>query len=318
MKEVVFVRKNMDKWQKVQAAAAALGNFHPEQIADMYLDISADLAFAQTHYPDSDIIPYLNSLALKLHNKIYGNKQHRASQILRFWTHDIPTEIYKHRNMMLISLIIFLLFTFVGVISTVGEETFATNILGQGYVDMTLKNIERGAPMDVYGNSPSDDMFVGITLNNILVSFRVYVSGLMTCFLAGLILIYNAVMCGTFMAFCYQHGVLTDCLMAMWMHGVIEITSIIIAGGAGLVLGGGWMFPGSMPRMQSFRECAKSSIKIIIGLVPLFIIAGFIESYVTRHQDASVAFRLGIIIGSVILMAFYFIYLPYRRGHNGK
>lgn len=312
MKEVVFIRKNIDKWSEAQLTVVSSDRIEPEKLADMYLDISADLAYAQTHYPESDIVPYLNSIALKMHNNIYGKRQQQWNSLIRFWTLEIPTEVYRHRKFMLISIAIFLVANVIGIVSTLGDPHFAVDIMGQDYIDMTLRNIKNGNPMAVYGSDDSAQMMVGITMNNIFVSFRAYILGIFTCFATGLILLYNGVMCGTFMTFCYEQFVLSDCLLAMWMHGVIEITSIVIAGGAGLILGSGWMFPGSLPRGTSFRLAAKSSAKISMGLVPFFIIAGFIESYVTRYTDAPLEFRLGVILCSIVLMLFYFVYLPWK------
>lgn len=313
MKEILFIQKNIDKWREAQKVSRNINSNDPGTIAEIYQDVSADLSFAQTHYPGSDIIPYLNSIALTLHNAIYGHKQQRISTMLKFWTHEIPHEMYRNRSMMILSLSIFLISTIIGIASTLGDEHFPVQIMGQGYIDMTLENIKNGDPMAVYSFGDSNDMMIGITLNNIGVSFMAYVSGMLTCFFTAMLLLTNGVMLGTFLTFCYQQGVLYECMMAVWMHGVIEISSIVIAGGAGLTLGKGWLFPGTLPRITSFKLNAKSSIKIILGLIPMFIIAGFIESFVTRHTDAPFAFRISVILLSALFILFYFVYLPIKR-----
>lgn len=296
----------------------ALDAKEPSVIAGAYEDVSADLAFAQTHFPDSDIVPYLNALALVLHNKLYGHKLHRMSQIKQFWTKEIPMEVYRNRWMLVLALVVFVAAVGIGVFSTIGDPDFVRKIMGDSYVEMTLRNIENGDPMAVYGNETSRSMMVGITLNNIWVSFYTYVSGMLTCFSTAYFMIVNGVMCGSFMTFCYQNGVLTDCLLSMWLHGVLEITAIIVAGGAGMTLGRGWLFPGTYPRLQSFVASAKSSVKIIVGLVPFFIVAGFIESYITRHSEMHAALKLMIIGISLVFVVFYFVYLPWKRGLESK
>jgi len=316
MKEVVFVRKNIEKWREARELTNNLDSTAPDIIADTYLEVSADLAFAQTHYPDSEIVPLLNGIALTLHNRIYGYRQQRWGRIAQFWWKEIPHEVYRHRWLILISLGLLVLSALLGIVSTMADHGFARDILGSGYVEMTLKNIKRGEPMGVYGSSSSHTMMVDITLNNIGVSFGCYLAGMFTCFGTALVLVRNGVMLGTFMTFCQQQGVLGDCLMAMWLHGVFEITAIVIAGGAGLILGCGWLFPGSLPRGTSFRLGAKSSVKIIVGLIPLFVIAGFIESFITRHTHAPFALRLGLILLSLALVVFYFVYLPYKQRHG--
>lgn len=316
MKEVVFVRYNIDKWTEASRLVKNLAAASPEKIADTYLDVSADLAFAQTHYPDSEIVPLLNGIALSLHNQIYGYKLQRWRRVVNFWWQEIPQEVYRHRKLVILSFVLMVLSALLGIISTIADPHFANDIMGDSYIDMTLKNIANGEPMGVYGSKTTHNMMLQITLNNISVSFFCFVTGILTCFFPALILVRNGVMLGTFMTFCQQHGVLSDCLMAMWLHGVFEITAIVIAGGAGLILGSGWLFPGSLPRGTSFRLAAKSGVKIIVGLIPFFVVAGFIESYITRHTNAPYGLRLLLILGSLALVIFYFVYLPYKQGHG--
>jgi len=313
MKEVVFVRRNVEKWRKANELISKMGEKSPEEIADTYLEISADLAFARTHYPDSNVVPLLNNLTLRLHNNIYGNRPQRLRRIITFWTQEIPAEIYRQRRFVLISLVIFVCAVALGAISYFADNSFAETVMGKGYIETTLKNIEQGRPMGIYGTDQEYNMMFFITFNNICVSLIAYVSGLFTYFFPGLMMVRNGIMLGAFMAFFSNHGLLSECLMALWMHGVLEITALIIAGGAGLVLGCGWLFPGSLPRVTSFRLNARSSLKIIIGILPVWICAAFIESYITRHTNSPIGFRLGIIIASLVFVVYYFIYLPYRQ-----
>lgn len=316
MKEVVFVRKNINKWTEAGELVKNLSKASPDKIADTYLDVSADLAFAQTHYPDSEVVPLLNGIALSLHNQIYGYKLQRWRRIVRFWMEEIPQEVYRHRGLIGLSVLLMFVSALLGVISTIARPDFAVDIMGEGYVNMTLKNIAAGQPMDVYGREETHTMMLQITFNNIEVSFFCYITGILTCFFPTMIIVRNGVMLGTFMTFCQQHQVLGDCLMAMWMHGVFEITAIMVAGGAGLILGSGWLFPKSLPRGTSFRLAAKSSGKIIVGLIPFFIVAGFIESYITRHTHAPFGLRLAVILLSLAWVLYYFIYLPYKQRHG--
>lgn len=318
MKEGLFIKKNLEKWKKISLMVRKDKRHDPLLIARAYEEVSADLAFVQTNYPMSDIVPFLNSLALNLHTSIYGSEKKEWTRLITFWTKDVPLEVYRCRKMMYVSVLIFVLSIILGILSTVFIPDYARYIMGDRYIDMTLNHIEHGMPMNVYNLQGQTDMFFSITVNNIMVSLNVLVSGLLTCFSTGVVLLHNGVMVGTFMTFCHQHGVLLDCLMALWLHGVIEITSIIVAGGAGLTLGKGWLFPGTYPRMESFKMAAKSATKVVIGLIPCFIMAGFIESFCTRHTEWPMALRLLFIIASIIFVTVYFIYLPKKVGQNGE
>ena len=88
--------------------------------------------------------------------------------------------------------------------------------------------------MAVYKSMNETEMFLGITLNNIKVSFIAFVMGIFTAFGTGYILLRNGVMLGTFHAFFASHGLLTESLATIWIHGTFEIFSIIVAGAAGI------------------------------------------------------------------------------------
>jgi uncharacterized membrane protein SpoIIM required for sporulation len=91
-----------------------------------------------------------------------------------------------------------------------------------------------------------------------------------------------------------------------------------VAGAAGLAIGNGWLFPGTYSRLYSFRRGAKRGLKIVMGTVPLFCVAGFIESFMTRHTEWPDAIRLTIILLSATFIIYYYVVLPYLRNKNIK
>ncbi|MDR0893239.1 MAG: stage II sporulation protein M [Mediterranea sp.] len=317
MKEVTFIRRNIDKWKETEKVVDNAASQSPDVLADTYTDLTADLAFSQTHFPNSRITIYLNNLASALHNTIYRNKREKWSRIATFWSREVPASMYGARRELLTSFLIFLACALIGALSTLGDPDFARLIMGNGYIDMTLNNIARGEPMGVYAGGSESSMFLHITFNNIMVSFNCFIMGLFTSFGTGYMLFWNGVMIGSFEAFLYQHNVLWESALAIWLHGTLEISAIIVASAAGLVLGNGWLFPGTYSRGESFRRGAKRGLKIVVGTMPIFILAGFIESFLTRHTHLPDALRLGIILLSLTFVIFYYIYLPYKNQRHG-
>ncbi|MCR5076796.1 MAG: stage II sporulation protein M [Prevotella sp.] len=316
MKEILFIRNNIEKWRAVEELIENVSFESPDRLADVYSDLTADLAFSQTHYPRSRITIYLNNLASALHNEIYRNKREKWSRLLTFWTQEVPDVMWKERRLLLVSAVIFMASVLIGVVSTLGDASFPRLILGDGYMDMTLENMAKGEPMGVYGSEEEGRMFLGITLNNIMVSFNMFVSGVLTSFMPGFQLFQNGIMVGCFDTFFFQHGMLGESLLATMLHGTLELSSIIVAGAAGLAMGNGWLFPGTYSRLVSFQRGARRGMKIVVGTVPLFILAGFIESFITRHTEINDYLRLAVILGSLAFVVFYFIYLPYKRNHR--
>ncbi|MCG8701552.1 MAG: stage II sporulation protein M, partial [Bacteroidales bacterium] len=184
-------------------------------------------------------------------------------------------------------------------------------ILGDRYVNMTLENIHNDDPMAVYKESGQGIMFLQITYNNILVSLRTFIFGLFFGIGSLLSMLHNGIMVGTFQYFFVEKGLFRESALTIWQHGTLEIASIIIAGGAGLVLGKGLIFPGTYTRFQALRISARRGIKIMIGIIPIFILAAFIESYFTRHTDIGDFFRVLSILLSLTFVVGYFVIYPW-------
>ena len=316
MKEVSFIRQNIEKWRALEPVIDTASKQDPGRLADAYLEITTDLSFSRSHYPRSRITIYLNNLASALHNTLYKNKKESSSRIWNFWKTEVPLVMYESRKELLYSFLIFIISAAIGCLSTLNDDTFARLILSGGYVDMTLQNIEEGNPMGVYDEMSPVSMFFMIVSNNIRVSFIVFVLGILTGFGTGLTLLSNGIMIGTFQTFCFQQQIGMESMMAIWLHGTLEISAIIIAGAGGLALGNGWLFPGTYSRGYAFRQGAKRGLKIVIGTVPVFVFAGFVESFLTRYTSAPYVLRGGFILLSLTFVIYYYIYLPKRLSHG--
>ena len=317
MKEVFFIRQNIDKWKSLEKVVDQASMHNPAELADAYTEITTDLSFSRAHYPKSRITIYLNNLASALHNLLYKNKKESYSRFITFWTREIPEVMYHSRKELLYAFLVFAVSVLIGVVSAQNDDSFVRLIVGNGYVDITLRNIENGEPMKVYDLSSPLSMFIQIAYNNIKVSFLIFVFGLLTGFGTGFVLFRNGVMLGAIQTFFFQHQAGYESMLAIWLHGTFEISAIIIAGAAGLVLGNGWLFPGTYSRRYAFRQGAKRGLKIVVGLIPVFITAGFIESYLTRHVEYPTYFRLSIILISLISVIVYYIIIP-QLIHYGK
>lgn len=318
MKEIVFFSKNEKKWGEINELLSSKGSVSADKLSELYIELTDDLAYASTNYKSSNTEAYLNLLARKVHERIYKNKKVSRARIVRFFTNEFPLLIYKHRKALLVSAVIFTISSLIGAFSTSVDDSFPRLILGDHYVDMTIENIENGNPLGVYESMDPITMFFQITFNNIRVSFLVFAAGIFLSVLTGFLLFRNGIMLGTFQYFFYTKKLLYISALTIWVHGTIEIASIVIAGGAGIALGNSIMFPGTYSRLHSFQTTAKESVKIIAGLIPLFIVAGFLESFVTRYSHISVIPAIIIITISVVFLFLYFIYYPYKLHKNGS
>lgn len=312
MREVVFLKKNEKKWRQTESLLSGNSTIDPDTLANLYLELNDDLAFAQTNYPGSNTTIYLNGLTSKIYQTLFKKKKGSLSAVVQFWRKELPLEFYYARKKLLIALIVFGVSSLIGVLSTAYDPTYPNVILGDAYMEETLHNIERGDPLAIYKDSESTSMFFRITVNNIRVSMLTFIAGILCSIGTYYLLFTNGVMLGTFQYFFYTKGLLATSFLTIWIHGTIEISSIIIAGAAGITLGNSLLYPGTHSRKRSLAEGAKRGVKIILGLIPLFIIAGFLESFVTRYTEWHWSVRLTIILGSLIFIIFYTVVWPRR------
>ncbi|MBK5722902.1 stage II sporulation protein M, partial [Dysgonomonas sp. Marseille-P4677] len=212
---------------------------------------------------------------------------------------------------MLYSFIFMFTGVLLGVFSLQQESGFANLILSPEYVNQTLENIENGDPMAIYKQEGKESMFFGIATNNIWVAFFAFIGGILCSIGTVYVLFSNGVMLGVFQYFFYTKGLLATSASVIWLHGTLEISAIIIAGGAGMILGNSLLFPGSYNRVYALQKAVKDAVKIVVGLVPVFIVAAFIESYITRLTEMPLLLKLTIIGLSALFIVWYFIYYPY-------
>ena len=312
MKEKDFVNRNTAKWSNILSLINKKTMSKGEDLAEAYLDLTSDLAYAQTHYPGSSTTLRLNELAFRLHNKIYRKEPITWKRIVEIWTHKLPKTMYECRKSLLFSFVVTLLFTAVGMFSQLQDSDYVRDVLGNDYVEMTLRNIRNGQPTHVYNSSPEINSFFEITVNNLLVDLRTFVLGIFTSLGTIFILFYNGIMLGSFQTFFFQHEVGWESVLAIWQHGALEIPAMIISGAAGITLGHGWLFPKTYSRFEAFKRSAKKGLKIMMAIIPITIIAGFIEAFITRHTEIPDPIRIATIVFEFAFVIFYFVIYPRR------
>lgn len=319
LREAVFVRRRSPSWEAFEALLEA-PDADPDALADGYVRLGDDLAYAKTFYAGSATAAYLNDLSGQAHARIYRNRREERGRLVRFWTHEVPLAVFASRRALVASLLLFLGAVGVGLLSAAGDDGFVRLILGDSYVNMTLANVEDGDPFAVYKDMREIDMVLGIAVNNIRVSFITFAGffpeGMVPAASLGTgsILVSNGIMVGAFAHLFAAEGLVGDWFRVVFIHGMLELTAIVIAGGAGLTMWNAAFFPGAYPRATAFRRGAIRGLKILIGLVPVFALAALLEGVVTRQTEMPLWASLLVIGGSAAFLVYYFIVLPAQRG----
>ena len=311
MREVAFIKQNKQKWLDFEKQIFAQKSTSPDMLASLYIHLINDLSYAQTYYPKSKTILYLNNLAAKSFQKIYKTKKADKNEIAYFFSTEVPLIIYQYKKYLLLAFVFFAIFVAVGVVSAINDQAFVRLILGDHYVNMTLENIANGDPLAVYKGGSNWGSHIGITINNIRVGFYMYIYGIFASVGSLYILFKNSVMLGAFQYFFYEHGVFWQSVRGIWIHGSMEIFAMVIESMAGIILGASWLFPGTFSRYESFKIGVKNSLKIVISTFPFTIAAGFLEGYVTRYSNVMPTFlSVGIILITLSVIFYYYIIYP--------
>ena len=308
MREGLFIKKNIEKWKQYQYEPAT----DPDEMAQQFTELVNDLGYSKTFYPYSKVTQYLNGLASKIYLGIYRNKREESSRIVKFWKTELPLTVRKHHRQILYAFLIFTSFALLAAFSAANDETFVRGIMGDDYVEMTEENIAKGDPFGVYKHEGQLNMFFRIALNNIYVSFRVFVMGFFLGLGSVKELFVNGVMVGAFQYYFFAKGLGWASVLVIWIHGTLEISSIILAGAAGLIIGNSFLFPGTHTRLHSLKKGAKDGLKIMVGIMPLLLIAAFLEGFVTRYSAMPKAISISILLVSFVFVIWYFVVYPIR------
>ncbi len=305
MREGLFIKKNKKRWESYQESTN-----DPDELARRFTYLVDDLAYAKTNYPFSKTVKYINGLAAGIYLSIYKNKKEKKNRLFHFFKTELPLIIYDHRRILLFAFLFFLLFLSIGAFSAHQDATFVRSVLGDAYVNKTEENIAKGDPFGVYKEKNSLIMFLLIAWNNIKVSFLCFSLGI-SCSVGTLwILFQNGLMVGVFEQMFFAHGLGLRSILVVFIHGTLELSSIVLSGAAGMIMGNAILFPKTYSRLESFKKGARDGIKIIIALIPIFIVAALFEGYITRYTEMPVWLSLSILTLSLCFITWYFLLYP--------
>src|SRR5688572_14167896 len=150
-----------------------------DETAKEFARLVDDLGYAKTFYPGSKVTQFINSLAAKIYLGIYRNRKEESNRLVKFWKHDLPVTVRKHHGVIFILFLLFCIFFAIGFFSAKNDPQFVREMLGDGYVDMTEENIEKGNPFGVYQSGSSFVVWLGIFFHNMIICLTYFAKGLL-------------------------------------------------------------------------------------------------------------------------------------------
>jgi len=299
-----FINERKNNWERLEdllsiletSSFRGLSRIQVREFGELYRRAASDLAIARAESRDPRLINYLNSLVIRAHGRIYRAEGQGVNLVWNFFAVDFPRAF---RRTWRYSALAFAVFMFFGIASFalcyydldfadtlgVGEVRYAAQTDSKWWLSLNEAN--------QIGSSE-------ILTNNILVSFKAFAYGAFFGIGTIYILLYNGLVIGGVLGVCYKvnPAFANELVTFMVGHGVVELSCIFIAGGAGMLLGYSMINPGDYTRAQALKKNGLEAVRLAIGCACLLVIAGIIEGFLSPSSlPAYVKYGTGILTG---------------------
>ena len=318
-----WLEKRKDHWiqleqlldQSQKHGLKSLTHSDLQQLSLLYRQAAADLSALREDATAQHYARSLNLLLARAHNTIYSGQKSSPFSVLQFYRYTYPQIFRDHLPLITTAFLLFVAGAIIGVLLSLTKPSFMHQFLGPAMMD-SIQRHEMWTK-SVVAVKPAASS--GIMTNNMTVAFIAFAFGVVPCLgtllwlLKGSIflpdtvtlLFFNGMMLGVVGTACWLNGMSLQLWSFVAPHGVLELPAIFIAGGAGLKLAKGLLLPGLLSRRDSLARAGAEASRLIIGTVPILIIAGTIEGFVSPSAlPAMVKFILAGIIAF-----FFFVYL---------
>jgi uncharacterized membrane protein SpoIIM required for sporulation len=293
-----FITEGKNAWQRLEGLLALLDSSslrrlsrdEVRELGRIYRRTASDLAIARAESRDPRLVNYLNSLVVRAHGRIYRAETRGGRRILDFFKTEFPRTFRRNFRFIAVAFLVFWTFGIAGFVGAWRDAEFSS-----------LTGVSEGMQARIRShehwweelNGQNQVGSSAIMTNNIWVSFLAFAFGA----LAGLgtiwVLLNNGAQIGSVLALVYRAGYGNDLLTFMIGHGVIELSCIFICGGAGLIIGAAMLMPGDLSRADALKSRGAEAIKLVAGCVPLLVIAGTIEGFLSP-APIHPAFKFGV------------------------
>jgi len=264
----------------------------------LYRQTAADLSTARERRADAQLAAYLNQLLGRAHNIIYSGTR-RPRGLLAFYTHTFPQIFRETWRYTFAATVIFLIGALVGGTVSLVDPGFQRFILGGQMAD----TIER-REMWTHGILTVKPLASSAILrNNLSVAFAACAMGITAGLGTAWMMLLNGLMIGVIGVACFNAGMSVSLWSFVAPHGSLELPAIFLAGGAGLVLARGLLDPGTLPRREALAIAGGRAIRLLLGVVPMLVIAGIIEGFVSPvTMAATPKFIIGAALFALLML----------------
>lgn len=310
-----FITTNQASWLRLEHLTGAAGGsgarLSPDQVDELvqlYQRASTHLSHARTQDADPALVARLTTLVATSRGVLYGTRARSLAGVARFFTTSFPAAVWHARRFVVASALLLLVPAIVVGVwlarSDVALEASAPDAVREAYVEDDFEAY--------YSSAPAAEFATAVTVNNIQVGFLAFATGIFLCVVTAFILVNNGANVGQAAGLFAAVGQQPKFYGLILPHGLLELSAIIVAGGAGLAIGWAIVDPGDRSRAEALAEQGRRSAVIALGLMFAFIVAGIIEGFVTP-SGLPTSMRVGI--GAAVFIAFWtYVVVLGRRG----
>ena len=269
-----------------------------QNLSLLYRQTASDLATIREDPSAGEFALYLNQLLLQAHGVIYTGKRTGFKSILTFFLKSYPRIFRENLLFILMSFGLFIAGGLIGALLVFCVPDLGPRIIPQ----KMMESIERGEMWTDSIVTIKPQAASEIMTNNITVSFTAFAGGITGGILTIYAMMMNGFNIGIIGVVCAGAGMSLKLWSFIAPHGALELPAIFIAGGAGLRIGSGLLFPGALPRKESLKRAGRAGVRLVLGVVPILVVAGLIESFVSPTEIAvSLKFILSASLFTMLL-----------------
>ena len=286
-----------DNWNRLdallrQVETAGVKSLPPTDLRDLgllYRQAAADLSAVRSDRTSRSLEHYLNRLVGRAHNFVYSGRRISVASLWQFFARGYPRLLRRMSGYVLAATLISVFAGVLGALIVAVRPQFATMLLPPQLID----SVEHHKMWTESILTIKPEAASGIMTNNINVCFMTFAWGITAGLGTVYLLFLNGLNIGVVAALCAQHGMALSLWSFVAAHGALELPSIMLAGGAGLRLGAGLLFPGMLRRRDSLAEAGTDAVQLISGTIPLLIVAGTLEAFLSpTHAPIALKFSV--------------------------
>jgi uncharacterized membrane protein SpoIIM required for sporulation len=279
-----FVAARSRDWDELDALLASGKSLHSldgpsiSRVAALYRSLCNDLMRCRGARYAPDLVGYLNALAARAHNALYGAKPLRQQGALRLLTRDFPRTLRRRWRFFALAAALFVLPWILGQAGAMGSEAFAIKVLPAPMLQQMSEAYAGG--FDAGRGTGTDTAMAGFYVyNNVGIAFRCFATGVLFGLGSAFFLVYNGLVMGTTLGYVAASGHGANIFTFICGHGPFELTAIVISGAAGLQMGYALVDTGGRTRIGSLRSQARELASLILGAAVMLLIAAAIEGF---------------------------------------